>query len=126
MKIRIYWKKTDRTISLAFGLGLISLIFPKALKKLEAVNQNFNPLGVQSEGESFKGHNEPNSTQNAVFFIGANLFNCLYCVIGRIHETKVYPIDFPVFLGKEESKVRIEDMVVGQVEWAFIFIENVF
>lgn len=46
-------------------------IFPETMIKLEAVNQNFSSLGVQSEEESFKGHNEPDSTKNAVFFIGA-------------------------------------------------------
>ena len=101
-------------------------IFPKALKKLEAVNQNFSPIGIQGEGESFEGHNEPDSGEDPVFFIGANLFYGIDCVVGRIHEAKVLPIDFLIAWGKEEGEVGIEDDVVGQVQGAFIFIEDIF
>ncbi len=127
MKIRIYWKRTDWTISLSVRFRpSISPILPEALMELEAVDQSFSPLGVQSEGESLKGHNEPDPGEDPIFFIGTNLSYCIDCVVGRIHEAKVLPIDFLVLRGQEEGEVGIEDDVVGQVQGAFIFIENVF
>lgn len=101
-------------------------IFPEALMELEAVDEGFSPIGIQGEGESFEGHNEPYSGEDPVLFIGANFFYSIDCVVGRIHEAKVLPIDFLVLRGQEEGEVGIEDDVVGQVQGAFIFIEDIF
>ena len=78
LKIRIYWRRTDWTIFLSVRFRpSISPILPEALMKLETVDQGLSSIGVQGEGESFEGHNEPYSGEDPVFFIGANFFMVL-------------------------------------------------